>query len=113
MITGSINLRQLKSKLAEKDGKKYVVIPVEENKLFLSEKGGVYMNLVAFEIKNPSGESKDTHIVKQSFTKEERQAMSDEQARSYPIIGNLRVFSNEPQESAPQESAEVTDDFPF
>jgi hypothetical protein len=91
-----------------------IVLPIEVNKLFKGEKG-IYLDLIAFEIENPKEGSKDTHLVKQSFSKEEREKMTDEQLKALPIIGNLRVW-NGTSESEPASSmspATEDDGLPF
>jgi hypothetical protein len=94
MITGKINLLNLHAvKRFEKGVSGLVeclIIPIEKNKLFVGEKG-VYLDLVAFEIKNPKPDSKDTHLIKQSLSKDERSKMSEEQINAMPILGNLSV----------------------
>lgn len=64
-----------------------IFIPLEKNKIFKGTKG-LYLDLVAFPMKQRS-ESKDTHLIKQSFSKEEREKMSREELESLPIIGNM------------------------
>jgi hypothetical protein len=90
-----------------------LVIPIALNNLFVGEKG-IYLDLVAFERKEKKP-NEDTHLVKQSFSKAERETMSKEELESMPILGNLRVFDG-PIESEPVSSTEVTnevDDLPF
>ena len=117
-ISGKLNLMNLNSIRKIMPGKlgpvECLVIPIEKNKLFVGEKG-VYLDLIAFEIENKKGDSKDTHIVKQSFSKEVREAMTDEQLKSLPILGNLQVWG-EATESAPVSDMKVQDevsDLPF
>lgn len=91
-----------------------LVIPIEKNRLFVGEKG-IYLDIVGFEIKEPKGESKDTHILKQSFSKEEREKMPEEELKNMPILGNLRIWDGF-TESEPTSSMEVQDeisDLPF
>lgn len=93
MITTNINLTKLKSAVMKLKGKsgnmvECLVIPIEENKLVKGRKGGVYLGLAHFEIKEQKYGSKDTHLVKQSFDKTTREAMTDEEQKSYPILGN-------------------------
>lgn len=93
MITTNINLTKLKSAVMKIKGKsgnmvECLVIPIEENKLVKGAKGGVYLGLAHFEIKEQKYGSKDTHIVKQSFDKATREAMTEEEQKSYPILGN-------------------------
>ena len=93
-----------------------LVIPIALNKLFKGT-SGIYLDIVGFEIdpaKRKEG-NKDTHILKQSFSKEVREAMTEDELRSLPILGNLQVWdgtsSTEPL-SSPVAQAE-NDDLPF
>lgn len=100
LITGSINLTALQHVAMEMKGKSGMVqgifIPLDTNKLKTHENENVYLNLVGFEM----DEEKEyaTHIVKQSLSKEEREAMSEEEQRAMPILGNLKVGSGAPVE---------------
>jgi len=110
-ISIKLNLAQLKHAERDIKGKsgnkvKCLVIPILENKLFQGEKG-VYLDLIGFEIKNKSNDSKDTHLVKQSFQKEVYEVMSEDQKRAMPVIGNLIVW--ERQEPDSQLSNEISD----
>lgn len=91
-----------------------VVIPVEKNKLFIG-KNGVYLDLIAFEINNKKSESKDTHLLKQSFSKEVREAMSEQELKDLPILGGLQVWDGQ-TEAEPVSTMAVQDetsDLPF
>ena len=117
-ISGKLNLMQLKAAIRKMNGANgpidCIVIPIEANHLFRGEQG-VYLDLIAFESKTKNEKIKDTHLVKQSLPKEVLELMSDEERKSQPIIGNLRVWG-EYQESAPQSDMTVgdeKDDLPF
>jgi len=93
-ISGKLNLAMLKHAMTKtKNGQDVIVIPVKDNDLFLSEKGNVYLDIQAYELKNPKEGSKDTHIVKQSFSKEVFEKMTDDEKKKTPIIGNLTYWS--------------------
>lgn len=122
-ISIKINMRQFKhviKKMKKQDGTQTdcLVIPIAENMFFVGEKG-VYVDMMAIEIKNKSGESKDTHLVKQNIPKEQYDAMSDEERRSFPILGNAILWSR--QENDPvmadiepfNSPDEDQDDLPF
>ena len=119
-ISGKINLFQLNAVRKAMPGKlgpvECIIIPIEKNKLFVGEKG-VYLDLIAFEV-DPSkrkGESKDTHLLKQSFSKEVRESMSEEELKSLPILGSLQVWG-EQTEQAPISKTDLLkeeDDLPF
>lgn len=67
---------------------KGIFIPLEKNNIFEGKKG-LYVDLIAFPIKNNKTDSKDTHLIKQSISKEEREKMTQEQQNNLPIIGNM------------------------
>ena len=101
--------------------KKCVVIPIEDNYLFTSadESGkpkAVYMDLSAWELKNPKFE--ETHMIKQSLPKEVRENMSKEQLQAMPILGGLRALPNTRGDAtatcnAPSVEFDNTDDLSF
>lgn len=65
-----------------------IFIPIEKNNIYKGTKG-LYLDLIAFPIKNKQTDSKDTHLLKQSFSKEQRENMTKEQQDNLPIIGNM------------------------
>lgn len=110
-ISVKLNLAQLKHVKREMTGKngdkvEVLIIPIKENELFVGEKG-VYLDITAIEIKNKVGDSKDTHLLKQSFPKEMYDAMSEEQKQSYPILGNAIQWGR--QEPAPVQSEALSE----
>ena len=118
MITGKINLSALKHVEMEAQGQsgkvKGMFIPYEANHIFVSEKGSKFVDLIFFEMK----EKKDyaTHMIKQSFPKDVRDAMSDEEKKSTPILGNLNMNESRSSEQSGAASSQVftpTDDLPF
>jgi hypothetical protein len=112
-ISLKINLRQLKHVEREMKGQgdkmiKCLIIPLEENMIYQGEKGA-YLNLTAIEIKDRSkfsADQKDTHLIKQDVPKDKYEAMTEEQRKAMPIIGNAILWGR--QESAPVESAELS-----
>ena len=94
-IRGKLNLAALKSVVTEvtgKEGKKLkaLIIPIEENHLFLSKQGSVYLDVICFESdKIPEF----THSVKQSLPKEIRDKMSKEEQNAMPFLGNLELMT--------------------
>lgn len=118
MITLKIDLRQLHHALmTTPKGTKAIVIPIEQNKLFEGEKG-VYLDIVGFEFEDKSDKKyKDTHLLKQSFSKEEREKMTDEELKALPILGNARVGNSGGYSEAPPKGPDTVaaseDDLPF
>ena len=106
-------MRQLKHVEKEMTGQggkkiKVLIIPIEENNIFQGEKGA-YLNITAIEIKDRSkfaADQKDTHLLKLDMPKEKYDAMTDEQKKAMPILGNAILWGR--QEAAPQESSELS-----
>lgn len=74
-----------------------VIIPIDEQTMFVGEKG-VYVDIVGFPLKdeNRNGDNDHrTHSLMQSFSKEYRDAMTEEQRKSQPFLGNVSVFKRE------------------
>ena len=67
-----------------------LIIPIDQNYLVRGEKG-LYLDLQANELKEKKADRKDTHLIKQGFPKEVFDAMTDEEKKTTPIIGNLVV----------------------
>lgn len=90
---------------------KCVVIPVEENNIFLSEKGGVYLDLACFELRQENyGQS---HLVKPSLSEEQRKAMTDEEKNAVPIVGSLKPMKAKQAEVKEEVQPDPADDLPF
>ena len=114
-VNFSINLFKLKNcgitHLTGRSGetKKCLVIPVEDNQLFVSEKG-VYLNMTAI----PS----DKIEIQTHFKKEYLETLSDEERKALPILGgfskpkDVTPENNTEYSSAVAESAPA-DDLPF
>jgi len=117
-ITGKINLLMLKGAIMNMKGKtgiqECLIIPIAQNHLFKGEKG-VYLDMIAFELKEKKNDSNDTHLVKQSLPKEIREAMSSDDQNAMPIIGNLAVWGDQAQSEPIMNPAPVDEgnDLPF
>lgn len=125
---GKLNLAALAShRIVEvavtgsKEKMKCILLPIEKNNLHLSEKGNVYLDLVAFKQKEPfkdkDGAITQTHMLKQSLPKDVREKMTEEEKRSQPIIGSLCIieFDAAAERQAVQDDllAPSEDDLPF
>lgn len=92
---------------------KCVVIPIEDNDIFVSEKGGIYLDITAIAMKKEN--YGQTHLLKRHIPSEKYQAMSDQEKDSQPIIGALSSIKAKQAEIT--ETAQVTqddnDDLPF
>jgi len=120
MIGGKINLAKLTHVLMEKQGKtgmvKGLFIPISQNNLFEGKDGNVYLDLIAFELKEPK--DGQTHLVKQSLPKEVRDKMTKEEQDAQPIIGNLNANigsggNSQPANAQPGVVLGESDDLPF
>lgn len=121
-ISGKINLAALKNAAIITSGQNKdvdcIIIPIAQNHLFRSDKGAVYLDLIGFETPNDKRKGKDTHLVKQSLSKEVQDAMSEEEKKAIPILGNFIDWSqsdgansNSVEQGA--KVAEGLDDLPF
>ena len=117
-INGKLNLMQLKAvrmnMKAASGMQECLIIPIKANNLFVGEKG-IYLDLIAFEKKTQTESNKDTHIVKQSLSKDVLQAMSDEEKQAMPILGGLRVWGEyvEPDAASDMTVKSEIDPLPF
>lgn len=98
-----------------------ILLPIKKNSMFLSEKGNVFIDLVLFENKEPmkdkDGAIIQTHMIKQSFPKDVREKMSNEEKMNQPIIGSACILGAfERQEKPAEPDADIApteDDLPF
>jgi len=120
MITGKLNLLALKGVVKKMNGKTglmdCLVIPIELNHLFYGQKG-IYLDLVAFDLKSKPEGSKETHLIKQSFNKEQREKFTQDELDQMPILGGLSVWGGETRITANlddiPEPIEGDDNMPF
>ena len=95
-FNGKIDLKKFKNAFAanikgKAATKQCVCIPIEDNYLFVGEKG-IYFDFVCREISEDKRRDATTHIIAPSVPKEVYDAMTDEQKKSLPILGNLSEF---------------------
>jgi len=87
-----IDLKKLSgAMLGRVNGVNSVIIPVEKNGIFCSDKGAAYIDLAVLELKQ-EGKFGDTHLVKRSLGKEERDKMTKEERDNQPILGGMKPF---------------------
>lgn len=92
--------------------KRCICIPVDENpEIFVGEKG-TYLNLTAMEMKE-EGKYGDTHFLKANFPEDIYSAMSEEERRSWPILGQMRPLVKREQPAPEVTIEEQDDDLPF
>jgi hypothetical protein len=88
-----------------------LIIPIEKNHLFKGEKG-IYLDLSAFELKEPK--EKKTHLIKQQLPKEIFKAMTDEQKKATPILGDVTTWEHtEAEPVSPGEPLPENSNLPF
>lgn len=105
-----IDLKKLSGAMLGKvNGENCVIIPVEKNGIFCSDKGAAYIDLAAIELKQ-EGKFGDTHLVKRSLGKNERERMTEEERNGQPILGGLKPFGNAGMPAnVPEVTVEETD----
>ena len=107
-----IDLKKLKEVSYVKiKGRPCVLIPTDVNpELFVGQKG-IYLNLAAFALRNPS-QFGDTHLVKSSPDKATVDAMTDDQRADIPILGNMRPIKPAEMEADTINPADIDGDLP-
>ena len=100
--------------MPNKEGKMIdcVVLPIEKNHFFKGDKG-VYADLIAFELKQKKEGIRDTHSIKQSFSKEYLEALPQDERNALPFIGGLIVWDENPASEKPPVVQGENDDLPF
>lgn len=102
-------LANIKGKSATK---RCLCIPIEDG-IYLGEKG-CYLTISAWEQREAKYDK--THLLKQSFPKEQREAMTEDERRSQPIIGNMKPIETTHagmNVTQTMEAALDDDDLPF
>jgi hypothetical protein len=122
-ISIKINLAALKAVRRSEKGTSGMVdcliIPVENNYLFKGKNGALYLDVIAFELKNRKEGQNDTHLLKQSLPSEVFKKMTDEEKKDTPILGNATVWTEDrspgatekPENNAPE--IKPNDNLPF
>lgn len=121
----NLNLLKLKNACiitvkGKTESKKGVFIPIQENDLYVAmdeslKPKGVHLGLSSWELKQ-KGQYGDTHLLKQSFSKEFRELMSEDELKNTPILGNMKPLEKANDVSnipVPEVSASEEDDLPF
>ena len=93
-----------------------LILPIAANHLFEGKDGALYLDLTAFELKEKKEGQTDTHLVKQQLPADVFKAMSDEQKKSTPILGNATVWTGDRSPGGTGTAAPVIgpdDDLPF
>lgn len=121
----NLNLLKLKNACiitvkGKTESKKGVFIPIQENDLYVAmdeslKPKGVHLGLSSWELKQ-KGQYGETHLLKQSFSKEFRELMSEDELKNTPILGNMKPIEKANDVSnilVPEVSASEADDLPF
>lgn len=121
----NINLLKLKNACiitvkGKNESKKGIFIPIEENDLYVAldeslKPKGVYLGLSSWELKE-KGKYGDTHLLKQSFSKDFRETLSEEEIKNAPILGNMKPIektSDVSNVSCAEVQVSDNDDLPF
>ena len=82
-----------------------LIIPVASNHLFEGQNGALYLDLTAFELKEKKEGRNDTHLIKQQLPAEVFKALTEDQKKATPILGNATVWSGDRTPSAAPGSA--------
>lgn len=117
-----LNLAALKKtgvrEIPKKDGSgsiRCVVIPVEENNIFVSEKGNIFLSLDAWS----TDSQYSTHRIRRTLTKAEREQMSKDEKNAMwcgdmkPINYNGNNNGGYKQNNTTQTTPNSYDDIPF
>ena len=91
--------------------KKCVCIPLEDNPEIFEGEKGVYLGLTAVTMKE-EGKYGDTHFIKGNLPEDIYKAMSQEERRALPIIGQMKPLTKKSQ-PAPEVEVEEDEDLPF
>lgn len=115
--SGKLNLLKLKNTKAVKikgrtATKSCVVIPIEDNSLYVGEKG-IYLDLMIREVSAEKRVSGDSHIMSQNFSKEVYDKMTDDEKKQQPILGSMKEFQAAKLEVTAVAEVVNEDDLPF
>ena len=103
-INLKINLSNLKSVTQWQDATsgpiECLIIPIDSNYLYRGQ-NGLYLDLTAFQIRNPKEGQRDTHVLKQSLPKEVFETLTDDEKKAMPIMGNAMVVDIVSTETTP------------
>ena len=121
-----IDLKKLRNAecLDNVNGKgKCIVIPVEDNEIFLSERGAAYLQLNAREMKQQK--YGQTHFIKWQASKKMYASLPEEEKKNIPILGQMSPqatpgqqnngggYSNNQSYSTPVQTSTPSSDLPF
>jgi hypothetical protein len=94
-----------------------VIIPLEGLSNLVENEHGIFLNMGAWASENQK--FGNTHYVKVNISKEEQEAMTEEQRKQQPIVGNMKPIvakqTTVPESTKPETpvTVEGEDDLPF
>lgn len=96
-----------KAKLTNQRGEAVdcLIIPIKDNHLYESERGDIFLTVTAWE--NDKLKDGKTHLIKQSFNKEVREKMTEEERKTIPILGDMKPIGQEKRELPSYSSGSV------
>ena len=105
IIKANIGLNKIEGARVAKDktGADCVIIPIKAANIFVSDKGGIYLNLDILENKQGEDQYGNTHMIKLDIGQERRNA-----GEQSPIVGNCKTKhfgDSKPAQPAPQKPA--------
>lgn len=114
---GKIDLKKFKnSALVDLKGKtatkRCICIPVEDNNLFVGEKG-VYFDFILREIAEDKRQYGNTHIICQNIPKEKFEKMTEEEKKAQPILGQIKEYQAAQMQATAEVTLEDNSDVPF
>lgn len=94
---GKVNLLKFQNAFAanikgKTETKRCICIPIEDNHFYVGEKS-VYFDFICREISEEKRKDNLTHVIVPSLPKEVYEAMSDEERKAVPILGNLKEYT--------------------
>ena len=90
--TVSVYLNRLtNATLQDFNGKKCMVIPIEDNNIYISDKGTVMLAMFMEKMNTPSDYGK-THFLRRKVSKAELNSMTVEQKNKLPVLGYFAPF---------------------
>lgn len=112
LALGGAFMANIQGKTAKK---RCICIPVDDAHLYEGEKG-VYLNMNMWVSKN--SQYGDSHYLTQNLPKEVRDTMSEDEKKSLPILGNVKVMELPPKQmieavEVPASATDELDDLPF
>ena len=120
-----INLSKFKHhRITTKKGTKCIVLLIDENNFIEDKNSDIHSYFQSWDLKKVETNEhgfKKTHLIKQKLTKEEYNALTEEQKKAMPIFGNVTEYVGKGSEEniypvivqEIETEFQQTDDLPF